>query len=1135
MFDPAEQDTGVSGGPANNEEYGEQAQMPQTQADASRPVSPKATADAFRALAARLNGVPHAVQPPANEQPQVHDGGAADGPGLADGHVMPAETVEQHAAAAASHDSEPAPYAPTEDVHAEAYEPHVATDQPTLDADPASVEYAEGFDAGQGLAAGAAEVSEVPPAPGYDEAGPVPFEDAGVVPDMQPDACTVEVAAGEQPQFDAPFEADQPAAPVQDAYAQQAGEPLADAVNVELAAAEYDPSAEGVVDPSEPSAEVPGAEASHDVSASAQGVTTDDATAYVEDPQQPAPAQPAEYPVNTEIASEEAPLTAAVHDGAAIDALTGAPAEPETASNEAEAADQPLDSEDDFEIEFAVPASLPDTEVTGETLQSDPAPDEAAAPEIPLVDQTLETAEASAGDADDTDELAAIKEMLRNVGTSQGISPSEIAPDAQMPEVDQEPAQQADAGEPLTQDAEPQQHIVDADTPAVVDYPVSTVIEIDFDEDELEVDGTAAGQSEHLADSDEGSTSAFADADAPTAPQAVVTEQAAELEPGEGAMPGAPEDTQVQQDDTDASHAAEPESAQQEACQAAEPEPQDRQPEAIDPPLEVDETEHRQEVDQACAAAEIADPDATAEVETVQPEVVGETDTGTAEALDCVDAAELTALPDTPAEMAEEAEATAIVDLEQTSQTAADAADSPDEESHVETAADSDAEDIAVAEAEDDGAGEQDGPVEHSDDAAHPATAESEPETIVEADAGQQTGELTDIMSSIAAKFSAEPTEATPDLAEQAVDPENVFLEPVEAGVDLEFDEANTDPEAGEAARTLLDIMSKPSGASQPQERALAADTLLRLVTKIPVVNLIGLSERICMMEQPPALLVNKLIRHPDTRVAGPILETCNAIADQVLMPLIARTDDEKRRMIARRRNLSPALCDALLEYGDASVLLTIVRNPGATLSHDAFNILSEHAKTQPSLQAPLVTRGDTPAPTAFELFWFLPSELRRYVLSRFLTDSETLDKILKIALAVDTSVDINDQAEAKFPERDVVEEIVCLIEEGTANDAAEKLAAAAGINQANALRIISDPDGEPLSVAMKAMGLSRNQFLDAMQRWQNSANCLLKSDRPTVELQNLFDSLSFNKARVLLTYWDWAALESGPYARKAA
>jgi hypothetical protein len=342
------------------------------------------------------------------------------------------------------------------------------------------------------------------------------------------------------------------------------------------------------------------------------------------------------------------------------------------------------------------------------------------------------------------------------------------------------------------------------------------------------------------------------------------------------------------------------------------------------------------------------------------------------------------------------------------------------------------------------------------------------------------------------------------------------------------------DPKAGDTARTLLDIMSKPSSAAQPQERALAADTLLRLVPRIPVHVLIALGERICMMEKPPSLLVEKMLRHPDPEVAGPLLEGCAGIDDQVLMNVIFSGDPDKLRMIARRRSLTPSMCDELLEQGEAAVYLTLVRNPGAPLSHDAFVQLSEFAKDLPALQAPLVTRGDTPPPIAFELFWNLPSELRRYVLSRFLTDSETLDKILKITLAVDGSKGTAPDDPAT-PELEEMNRFVEHIEKGKTRAGTELLSSLASINHENAARIIGDVEGEPLAVAMKAIGYPRTEFSGVVDRWRKPEGVLANSQRTTEELQNLFDSLSYNKARMLLTYWDWASDKSGPYARKAA
>jgi uncharacterized protein (DUF2336 family) len=342
------------------------------------------------------------------------------------------------------------------------------------------------------------------------------------------------------------------------------------------------------------------------------------------------------------------------------------------------------------------------------------------------------------------------------------------------------------------------------------------------------------------------------------------------------------------------------------------------------------------------------------------------------------------------------------------------------------------------------------------------------------------------------------------------------------------------DPQSGEVARSLLDVMSAPPGSSQPQERALAADTLLRLVPRLPLKNLIGLVERVSLMEAPPQLLIRRLIRDARTEIAGPLLERGSAISDQDLMAVIAENDPAKQRLIARRRTISPALAEALIAAGDAGVLLTLVRNPGATFSIESFHRLGELAAAMPALQAPLATRLDTPAPVAFELFWALPAELRRYILSRFLTDSETLDRVLKIARSVRSGEAAEAAAEHKFPDKEKVDEFVALATGDDRTAAAGCLAELAGISQANADRIIADREGEPITVALKALGLSRAGFVEVIEGIRQSPQALLRRDRNISELQSIFDSLSFNKARMLLTYWDWASQHSGPYARSA-
>lgn len=337
------------------------------------------------------------------------------------------------------------------------------------------------------------------------------------------------------------------------------------------------------------------------------------------------------------------------------------------------------------------------------------------------------------------------------------------------------------------------------------------------------------------------------------------------------------------------------------------------------------------------------------------------------------------------------------------------------------------------------------------------------------------------------------------------------------------------DPKAGETARMLLDMMASVSGGAQPQERALAADTLLRLVDRMPEGELCALAERLALMEQPPQMLVTRLINHADDQVAQHLIENGRAISDRDLENLARNCDFARMRMIARRRCVSARLSDVLIAAGDASVRLTVVRNPGVDISHDGFVRLVAAAADQPALQAPLATRADLPSQVAFTLFWLLPKELRRYVISRFLTDSEAVEKILAVTMAMEKGSRRGD----RFASAAEIEKLTALVETGS-SAAAAHLAAIAGIGEETARRIIADAGGEPLSVAMKALGTSRAVFTEAVRRWIASPDSKLGDGLSADEMQALFDSLSFNKSRVLLTYWDWAAREAGPYARAA-
>jgi len=339
----------------------------------------------------------------------------------------------------------------------------------------------------------------------------------------------------------------------------------------------------------------------------------------------------------------------------------------------------------------------------------------------------------------------------------------------------------------------------------------------------------------------------------------------------------------------------------------------------------------------------------------------------------------------------------------------------------------------------------------------------------------------------------------------------------------------NEQLETAELARSLLDMMASGTNSGLPHERALAADTLLRLLPKLAAKPLAMLAQRLAMMDNPPQLLVAKLIRDERVEVSGPLLEDCMHITDQDLATVVAEEHPGKRRMVARRRKLSQAISDKLIATKEPSVLLTLVRNANADISHAGFNALIDEAAKHEDLMAPLSTRGDLGAPHAFELFWPAPPQLRRYLLHRFLTDSETLTKILRITLSAQAGNEGKDDVELPSA-GDVMEylEIAC---RGRIETAAMKLGDALNVDAGAIHRILLDREGEALIVMLKAAGFPRSSVGDLLPALKRGDVPLIKAERDVSELQSMFDTLSNNKARILLTYWNWAVRKSGPYA----
>jgi hypothetical protein len=101
----------------------------------------------------------------------------------------------------------------------------------------------------------------------------------------------------------------------------------------------------------------------------------------------------------------------------------------------------------------------------------------------------------------------------------------------------------------------------------------------------------------------------------------------------------------------------------------------------------------------------------------------------------------------------------------------------------------------------------------------------------------------------------------------------------------------------------------------------------------------------------------------------------------------------------------------------------------------------------------------------------------------------------------------------------------------GNLEVATQELSNLMQVSEACVSKVLQDVQGDAIVVMIKAAGYPRSAVTGLLKRMQDADLPLVSRERDISELQTLFETLSFNKARILLTYWDWAESKTGPYA----
>lgn len=275
-------------------------------------------------------------------------------------------------------------------------------------------------------------------------------------------------------------------------------------------------------------------------------------------------------------------------------------------------------------------------------------------------------------------------------------------------------------------------------------------------------------------------------------------------------------------------------------------------------------------------------------------------------------------------------------------------------------------------------------------------------------------------------------------------------------------------------------------------ERAsdLAAEILGQLIRAFEIQVRSELSARLADKPGVPHSLI-VMLANDDIEVARPILLESALLSPGDLIDIIGTHGPGHHVVIAMRKSLPEAVCDALVETDDLTVIETMLRNPGARISPSTMAYLVEEANWIEAYRAPLTKRRELPVPLAKRLYALVSAALRTHIVERFDIDPTTLDDALE-EIVVDKSGssqeaadgtrdpepagrNLEDQTESQ--EAITAELLITLLRGGQRELFEDRFAQISGLKQPRLERVLYGAQGRDLAVACRALGIAKSDF----------------------------------------------------------
>jgi len=336
----------------------------------------------------------------------------------------------------------------------------------------------------------------------------------------------------------------------------------------------------------------------------------------------------------------------------------------------------------------------------------------------------------------------------------------------------------------------------------------------------------------------------------------------------------------------------------------------------------------------------------------------------------------------------------------------------------------------------------------------------------------------------------------------------------------------------------LSEIVSWPESRIPSYERQLAADILVGLLRTCGLELRRRCANGLVLINDAPKALLRYLARD-EIKVASTLLETGIGFDDSDLIATVRSGVAAHWLAIARRRNLTEAVTDALMQTGEASVMEAVLRNQTARLSTQGVDWIVARSRQAPNLPPLLVGRNELRPTQALVLFWWAGFEQRLQILRRFAVDRAVLIQELGDVFAVAAAEGWSDadarktlqvierrqrnRAAAAQSAYGSLEGALAQAEHGVDRALINEIAHLGGVKPTTASQIFADPGGEAIGVFCKSVGLKRPALISLWRSLRRPFGDPDATNNPLGRTIYVFDTLATAKAQTVLRYWNWS------------